>query len=165
MEEIRRLFLVRDDMRKVFAEASEDDIHDYLMQLARDEILITAASRSGAAASAEEREALAAGLADQLGHVAARMGITSQLVANPRFDVDEQGYYFLQGVMARSRALPWLGEFRVVLDPRFPVRVDDSGVRSAARRAGELRAAGVGPAEPPAEAPRVEDRGTRVEVG
>jgi len=165
VEEIRRLFLVRDDMRGVFAEASEDEVHDYLMQLARDEILITAAASSGVAATAEEREALAVGLADQLSHVAARMGITSQLVANPRFDIDEQGYYFLQGVMARSRALPWLGEFRVVLDPQFPVRVDDSGVRSAARRAGELRAAGVGPAAPATEAPRVEDEGTRVEVG
>jgi hypothetical protein len=165
VEEIRRLFLVRDDMRRVFAEASEDEVHDYLMQLARDEILITAAASSGVAVTAEERDALAVGLADQLSHVAARMGITSQLVTNPRFDIDEQGYYFLQGVMARSRALPWLGEFRVVLDPQFPVRVDDSGVRSAARRAGELRAAGVGPAAPPTEAPRVEDEGTRVEVG
>ena len=96
VEELRRLFLVREDMRRVFAEASEDDIHDYLMQLARDEILITAASRSGVAANDEEREALAVALAEQLGHVAARLGLTSQLATNPRFDIDEQGYYFLQ---------------------------------------------------------------------
>jgi dsDNA-binding SOS-regulon protein len=165
VEEIRRLFLVRGDMRRVFAEASEDELYDYLMKLARDEILITAATRSGAAVNDEEREALSGALAEQLGHIAARMGLTSQLVANPRFDVGEQGYYFLQGVMARSRALPWLGEFRVVLDPVFPVRVDESGVRSAARHAEDLRAAGVGPLAPATEAPQAEDGGTRVEVG
>ena len=165
VEEIRRLFLVRDDMRRVFAEASEDDIHDYLMQLARDEILISAAASSGVDANAEERDALAIALAEQLGHIAARLGLSSELIANPRFDIDEQGYYFLQGVMARARALPWLGEFRVVLDPRFPVRVDESGVRSAARLAAELRAAGAGPAELEAPEPQFEDGGTRVEVG
>ena len=165
VEEVRRLFLVREDMRRVFAEASEDEIHDYIMQLARDEILINAAVDSGIDANDEEREALSAALAEQLGHIAARMGLTTQLVSDPRFDVGEQGYYFLQGVMARSRALPWLGEFRVVLDPVFPVRVDDSGVRSAARRAGELRAAGAGSAAPQSDAPDVDDEGTRVEVG
>ena len=101
----------------------------------------------------------------RLGHIAARLGLSSQLVTNPRFDIDEQSYYFLQDVMARSRALPWLGEFRVVLDPRFPVRVDESGVRSAARRASELRAAGTGPAEPIRDIPQVERRPTTVEVG
>ncbi|MBT8462721.1 MAG: peptidyl-prolyl cis-trans isomerase [Gemmatimonadetes bacterium] len=165
VEEVRRLFLVRADMKRVFAEASEDELHDYLMQLARDEILITAATRSGAAVNAEEREALSEALAEQLSHIAARMGLTSQLVANPRFDLDDQGYYFLQRVMARSRALPWLGEFRVVLDPVFPVWVDDSGVRSAARHAADLRAAGIGPTVPETEAPQAEDGGTRVEVG
>ena len=165
VEEIRRLFLVRNDMRKAFAEATEDELHDYLMRLARDEILITAAAGSGVAASAEEREALAAALAEQLGHIAARMGLTNQLVTNPRFDIDEQGYYFLQRVMEQASALPWLGEFRVVLDPVFPVRVDESGVRSAARRAGELRAAGAGAEAPEAEPPHVEDLGTKVEVG
>ena len=165
VDDIRRLFLVRDDMRRVFAEASEDDIHDYLMRLARDEILISAAANTGIAANAEERDALALALAEQLGHIAARLGLSTQLVSNPRFDVDEQGYYFLQGVMARARALPWLGEFRVVLDPQFPVRVDESGVRSAARLAVELRAAGAGSAAPEAGQPQVDDGGTRVEVG
>jgi hypothetical protein len=163
--EVRRLFLVRDDMRRVFADASEDEIHDYLLRLGRDEILISAAASSGVAATAEEREALAIALADQLGHIAARLGLSTQLVSNPRFDIDEQSYYFLQGVMARSRALPWLGEFRVVLDPRFPVRVDDSGVRSAARLAVELRAAGADSEAPEPAEPHVEDGGTRVEVG
>jgi dsDNA-binding SOS-regulon protein len=164
-EDLRRLFLVREDMRRVFAEASEDDIHDYLMQLARDEILITAANRSGVGPSDEEREDLAIALAEQLGHIAARLGLTSQLVANPRFDVNEQGYYFLQGVMARATAVPWLGEFRVVLDPRFPVRVDDSGVRSAARKAIEMRAAGESPGEARPDMPHGPDGDTRVEVG
>jgi hypothetical protein len=86
------------------------------------------------------------------------------------FEIDEQGYYFLQGVMGQSRAIPWLGEFRVVLDPRFPVRVDDSGLKSAARRARELRAAGVvAPGAvapvPENEAPPVESDEPRVEVG
>jgi hypothetical protein len=163
--ELRRLFLVRDDMRQVFEEATRDEVHDYLMRLARDEILIAEAARSGATASEEEREALAVALADQLGHIAARLGLTSELVANPRFNVDEQGYYFLQGVMARSRAVPWLGEFRVVLDPMFPVRVDESGVRSAARHAAELRSAGIATPAPGEEAPRGADGETRVEVG
>jgi dsDNA-binding SOS-regulon protein len=156
---------VRDDIRRVFAEASEDDVHDYLMRLARDEILVSAAVGSGISANAEQREALAIALADQLAHIAARLGLSTQLVSNPRFDIDEQGYYFLQGTMDRARATPWLGEFRVVLDPRFPVRVDESGVRSAARLAAELRAAGAGPAELETPEPQFEDGGTRVEVG
>jgi len=165
VEEIRRLFLVREDMRQLFAEASEDEIHDYLMGLARDEILITAAASSGAAASAEERAALALALAEQLGRIAARLGLSTELVADPRFDIDEQGHYFLEGVMARARAVPWLGAFRVVLDPRFPARVDESGVRSAARLAAELRAAGAGSAVPEAEEPQIDDGGATVEVG
>ncbi len=163
--ELRRLFLVRDDMREVFAEATEEEVHDYLMRLARDEILITAAAESGVSASAEEREELQIVLADQLGHIAARLGLTSQLATNPMFQIDEQGYYFLQGVMGQSRAIPWLGEFRVVLDPRFPVRVDDSGVKTAARRARELRAAGAVAPVPENEAPPVEIDEPRVEVG
>lgn len=168
--ELRRLFVVRDDMRKMFAEASEEEVHDYLMRLARDEILITAAASSGVSATAKEREALAITLADQLGHISARLGLTSQLVTNPLFDIDEQGYYFLQGVMERSRPIPWLGEFRVVLDPLFPVRVDDSGLKNAARRARELRAAGAGAPGAVApgtenEAPPVEIDEPRVEVG
>jgi len=165
VEELRRLFLVRDDMREVFAEATEEEVQDYLMSLARDEILISAAARSGVGASAEERAELQIALADQLGHIAARLGLTSQLATNPRFDIDEQGYYFLQGVMERSRAIPWLGEFRVVLDPRFPVRVDDSGVQSAARRARELRAAGAVAPDTSDEAPHGEIGEPRVEVG
>ena len=165
VEELRRLFLVRDDMRKVFTEASRDEVQDYLMRLARDEILITEAARSGATASPEERESLAIALADQLGHIAARLGLTSQLVNNPRFDLDEQGYYFLQGVMTRSQAIPWLGEFRVVLDPQFPVRVDESGVRSAVRHATELRAAGLVTPPPENGTPHGEEGETRVEVG
>jgi PPIC-type PPIASE domain len=165
VEELRRLFLVRDDMRRTFAEASREDVQDYLLRLARDEILITAAARSGIAANPEERAALAEALAEQLGHIAARLGLTSELATNPRFDVAEQGYYFLQQAMARSRALPWLGEFRIVLDPDYPVRVLDSGVRSAARRASELRASGIGPAEPSTEMPPAEIGETKVEVG
>jgi dsDNA-binding SOS-regulon protein len=164
-EELRRLFLVREDMRRLFAEAEEEDVHDYLMQLARDEILITAANRSGAGASDEEREMLAIALADQLARIAARLGLTSQLATNPRFDISEQGYYFLQGVMDRATVVPWLGEFRVVLDPLFPVRVDDSGARSAARIANELRAAGEDPGEARPDMPHGQDGDTRVEVG
>jgi len=163
--DLRRLFVVREDLRRDFAEASEDEIYDYLMRLARDEILIRAAAESGVTASEQEREALAGALADQLAHIASRMGLSSQLVANPRFDLGEQGYYFLQGVMARSRAMPWLGEFRVVLDPVFPVRVDDGGVRSAARQASEMRAEGLGPSEPVREVPRMDTGKPRVEVG
>jgi len=163
--ELRRLFLVREDMRRVFAEASEDEVHDYLMRLARDEVLISAAASAGVDANEEEREALAMALAEQLGHIAARLELTSQLATNPRFDISDQGYYFLQRVMARSTAVPWLGEFRVVLDPRFPVRVDEGGVRSAARRAAELRASGVGPAEIQPETPQFQEGETRVEVG
>jgi hypothetical protein len=163
--ELRRLFLVRNDIRKLFAEATGEEVHDYLMSLARDEILITAAASSGVSASAEERDALAIGLADQLGHIAARLGLSSQLATNPQFEVGEQGYYFLQGVMERSRAIPWLGEFRIVLDPRFPVRVDDSGVKNAARRARELRAAGAVAPGTENEAPQGESDEPIVEVG
>ena len=66
-------------------------------------------------------------------------------------------------MLARSRAIPWLGEFRVVLDPEFPVRVDDRGVEIAARHARELRDAGLRPAEGRENAEEVEE--LLVEVG
>ncbi|MCK5489401.1 MAG: peptidyl-prolyl cis-trans isomerase [Gemmatimonadetes bacterium] len=140
--ELRRLFLVREDMRELFAEASVDQVHDYLMQLAADEILIVAATASGIGASVEEREQIAGVLADQLGRIASRGGLSHRLVIDPKVDLDVLALGFFVGVLERSNPVPWLGSFRVVLDPRFPVRVDDNGASNAARRATELRATG-----------------------
>jgi hypothetical protein len=154
VEELRDLFLVRRDMQDVFAQATDDELTDYLLRLAGDEILITAAARSGMAATAAEKEELSAVLADQLARVAARYELTTEAVTDPVYDLEEQAVWFLQGVMQRSRAIPWLGEFRVVLDPVFPVRVDDGGADSAARTARELRAAGMGGPGIEGEAPR-----------
>ena len=154
VEELRRLFLVREDMRQRFAAASEEEVDDYLMQLARDEILITTAASSGVTASAEDREQIASVLADQLARIASQMNLSSRLATSPQFEVDRQAYAFLLGVLERSEAVPWLGSFRVVLDPRFPVRVDENGAANAARRAVELREAGMNSRDEDTEAPR-----------
>ncbi len=164
VDELRRLFLVREDMRKMFAEASEEAVHDYLMQLARDEILIAAAAGSGVTANAEDREQIAGTLADQLGRLAFQMGLSHKLATNRQFDTDAQAYSFLLSVMQRSYAVSWLGAFRVVLDPQLPVRVDEAGVANAARRAVELRAAGLDTREPEIQAPH-EAGEEAVEVG
>lgn len=163
VDELRSLFAVRGDIQDLFVEGTDEELEEYLLQLARDEILMTAAARAGMEATQAERDALAIGLADQLGHLAARLQITSEAVANPRFEIGQQSVWFVQDVLARSRAIPWLGEFRVVLDPEFPVRVDDRGVEIAARHARELRDAGLRPAEGRENAEEVEE--PRVEVG
>jgi hypothetical protein len=81
------------------------------------------------------------------------MNLSSRLATSPQFDVDRQAYAFLLGVLERSEAVPWLGSFRVVLDPRFPVRVDENGAANAARRAVELREAGMNSRAEDTEAP------------
>ena len=163
VDELRGLFVVRGDIRDLFAEATDEELEDYLFQLARDEILMTEAERSGMMATEEEAEALSEAMADQLGHIAARLRISTQAVADPLFDVGQQSVWFVQGVLERSQPVPWLGEFRVVLDPQFPVRVDDGGVEIAARHARDLRRAGLGRAEDAEEA--TEEHESRVETG
>lgn len=164
VEEVRRLFRVRNDLRQLFASASEEEAHDYLMQLARDEILVAAAARSGVEVRPVERERIAAALAVQLARIASELGISRRLVVDPRIDLDAQAYLFLQVAMARARPLPWLGEFRVILDPMYEVRVDDVGVRNAARLAGELRVSGAGADEPEEEVHQEPVEDVRMEV-
>lgn len=164
VDEIRSLFLVRGDIRDLFVDAPDEELEAYLMELARDEILISAATRSGIAVTEEERAALADVLAEQLSTIANRYSISTQAVANPRFDVQRQSLWFLQQVLERSHSIPWLGEFRVVLDPVHSSRVDEVGVEVAARHARELRAARVGPSEVE-ERPEMESPEERVEVG
>jgi hypothetical protein len=92
------------------------------------------------------------------------MGLSHKLATNRQFDTDAQAYSFLLSVMHRSYAVSWLGAFRVVLDPQLPVRVDEAGVANAARRAVELRAAGLDTREPEIQAPH-EAGEEAVEVG
>lgn len=165
VEELRRLFVVRDDLRRVFADASEDDVQYYLLRLAQDEILVTTATRSGVEVQPEERERLAAALGDRLSLVASELGISRSVAVDPRFRAGEEGKRFLQHVLEQSRGLRWLADYRIVLDPLYGVRLDDVGVRNAVRRAHELRASRIDAADPGLETPAESSGVVRVEVG
>ncbi len=142
--EIRRLFQVRADIQETLASASDDDLHTYLMELARDEILIQAALSEGAGPTDAERQQLARAMSYQLARVASRMGLSHALVTHPRYDLGAEGVHFLEGAVRRAQALPWLGVFRQTLDLEIRIRVDEKGAGTAARMARELRQEGVG---------------------
>ncbi|MFQ5745689.1 MAG: peptidylprolyl isomerase [Gemmatimonadota bacterium] len=174
VDELRRLFEVRDDLRKQFAEASDEDIEFFLGELARDEILTRAAVRSGSGASEAEREVMRDALARQLGKIAEQYEISRALATSPLLDLDLESRAFVRRVLADQKPIPWLGEFRSLLDRRFPMRVHERGAEAAARIALDLRAASpesaadsaVGGTEPESEsAPKREPAGTAGEEG
>lgn len=152
--ELRDLFRTRPDILRRFREGDEEDAGTFLYQLAGDEVLIEAAARSGVDATAA-RSNLQAGIAGQLAAVARRMGISHALVANPAYDAALESRRFIRDVLDRSAPVPWATEFRIVLDQRFPSRVDDRSAASAAAEARRQR--GLDEGDTPAETPTADD--------
>ena len=138
-EDLRRLFRVRPELRDGFAVATGPQIEVYLLELAADEVLVQAAEDAGFAPSEEEQRGLQAAMAAQLASVATTYSISHRLVTDPSFRVNLAGESFLQGVLQAQRPVPWLSEFRYVLDPVFPATIYERGVETASRLAVDLR--------------------------
>jgi hypothetical protein len=141
-DDLRTLLRVRPDLRQRFAAASEDQAYDFLMELAADEVLVRAAEASGYGAGEEEREQLQEALASQMSKIAGRYNLSHRMVADPAFDLQLASESFLRAVLQAQRPVPWLSEYRYVLDPDFPSRIDDQGAETAARLARDLRQVG-----------------------
>lgn len=137
--ELRELFRTRLDLRRQFQKADPGEIGTLLYQIAGDDILIQAATSSGAAAPEAERANLKAGIGRQLAAIARRMGLSHALVANPVYDLSVESRRFLKNVLDKSAPVPWATEFRMVLDQRFPSRVDEHSAAGAAERARRQR--------------------------
>lgn len=144
--DLRTLFRVRPDMRQRFAVASEDEAYDYLMELAADEVLVLAAEAQGYGPGEEEREQLQEALASQMSKIAGRYNLSHRMATDPAFDLDLASESFVRAVLAAQQPVPWLSEYRYVLDPDFPSRIDDQGAETSARLARDLREIGRPPA-------------------
>lgn len=163
-EDLARLFRARTDVRDRFEEATDEEIEYFLLQLARDEILVEAAAAAGMAPTEEERRALASSLAYQLSRIARQLGLSHNLVVNPGFSIEAESYRFVETVLERSQAQPWLGDYRVVVESEFPVRIHERGAELAAREALRLRARGVDAADGGEGEGRREEAVSRPEV-
>jgi hypothetical protein len=159
--ELRRLFRVRPELRDGFALASVAEVETYLLELAADEVIVEAAEASGFAASATERLELEAAMAAQLASVATTYNISHSFVTDPAFRIDLASESFLQGVLQAQRPVPWLTEFRYVLDPEYPVVIYERGAETAARLAMDLRQSSS--QDPPADP--AADSGDQAEPG
>jgi len=151
-EDVRSLFRARPDMRQQFVTASEDDAYDLLMELAADEVLVQTAESHGFGPDDEEREQLQEVLASQMSKIAGRYNLSHRMVTDPDFDMDIASENFLVAVLAAQNPVPWLSEFRPILDPDYPSRIDDRGTQTAANLARDLREIGSPPpptTEPP----------------
>ncbi|MFQ5889449.1 MAG: peptidylprolyl isomerase [Gemmatimonadota bacterium] len=148
VQELRLLFQVRNDIRETFAEGSEEDIEFYLHELARDEIMVAAARRNGLGPTEEERQKLREAIASQVAAIARRLGLSHNLVRMPAYDVKVESLAFLEETVRRGHSLPWLGEFRPLLDPDYPARVHERGAAAAAKIAASQRAESSATAEP-----------------
>lgn len=138
-EDLRRLFRVRPEIRDGFAVADASQIEEFLLELAADEVLVQAAQAAGFGPSDEEKRELRFAMSAQLAKVAARYDISHELVSSPDFQIDFVSESFLRGVLQAQQPVPWLAEFRYVLDPEFPARIYDRGAETAARLAEDLR--------------------------
>lgn len=139
VSELRQLFRARPDLRQRFEEAEDEELGVFLYQLAGDEVLVQAASRSGVVLPDSARAALRLGLAGQLAKIASRMDVSHALVTNPAFDVTRESRRFVEVVLNRGTPVPLPTEFRPLLDQRFPSRVDERSAEAAARQAREQR--------------------------
>jgi len=140
--ELRNLFHLREDMRRRFAGAPEDSVHEFLLALARDEILSRAARINGYGPTESEKATLNLAFAAQLSALARQLKLSHNLVISPRYQLEREGIGFLKHVLQVGESLPWLGVFRMVLDPVVPARVDPRGAEAAARLALKLRESG-----------------------
>jgi len=157
IDELRRLYLVRPDIRELFGRASDSDLSVYLLELGRDEILVQAAYEHGASPTDREKEELREAMSAQLSRIAQEFGLSRNLVTAPAYDLHDESLAFLNRVLLALEPLPWLGEFRIVLDEVYEVEVDDRGVRTAAELASKLRAEAAEAAEAEKEQPVEED--------
>jgi len=137
--DLRTLFRVRPDLRQRFAGASEDEAYDYLMELAADEVLVQVAEAQGFGPGDEEREQLQEALASQMSKIAGRYNLSHRMATDPAFNLDLAGESFIRAVLTAQQPVPWLSEYRYVLDPDFPSRIDAQGAEAAARLARDLR--------------------------
>jgi len=137
--ELRRLYLVRPDIRELFVAATDAQLQAYLMELARDAILVQEAYEHGSAPSEKERENLREAMSAQLSRIAQELGLSHNLVVAPAYDLHDESLAFLNRVLFEAKPLPWLGEFRIILDEVYEVRIDERGVRSAAEIANRSR--------------------------
>lgn len=137
--ELRRLYLVRPDIRELFVAATDAQLQAYLMELARDAILVQEAYEHGSAPSEKERDNLREAMSAQLSRIAQELGISHNLVVAPAYDLHDESLAFLNRVLFEAKPLPWLGEFRIILDEVYEVRIDERGVRSAAEIANRSR--------------------------
>jgi len=137
--ELREMFRARPDLQRRFTEAEDDDIELFLYQLAGDKILIDAAAASGVKLLPEDWDNLRAGMGQQLAALARRMNIFHVLVVSPQFDSQAESRRFITSVLQEAKPVAWLTEFRVVLDPVYPSRVDPRSAEVAARIAREYR--------------------------
>lgn len=139
VSELRLLLQARPDLKDRFVDADDEQLGSFLYQLAGDEVLIRAAAESGVDLSETARENLRLAIVRQLSAIARRLDISHVLVTNPAFNVGPESRRFVGQVLARATPVPWLTEFRPVLDRRFESRVDLRGAEAAARQARELR--------------------------
>ena len=152
VDELRRLYLVRPDIRELFAGATDAEIRLYLMELARDAILVQAAYERGSGPTEKEKEELREAMSTQLSRIAQEFGISRNLVVAPAYDLHDESLAFLNRVLFARQPLPWLGEFRVILDEVYAVDVDEQGVRAAAEIARRMREKAAAEADEPSEA-------------
>jgi hypothetical protein len=158
--ELRTLFRARPDMRSRFAQAGPNEVEDFLLQLAADEVLVTAAHERGFGPTEAQEADLAAAIHAQMARIAGRYDLSRELVTNPGFQRESAALRFLSVVLAAREPVPWLTEFRPVVQPEWPSQVDDAGAEAAAKLALRLRSssgqdqdeqAGEADAEPAAE--------------
>ncbi len=137
--ELRQVFTARPDIRQMFARGTDEDLGIYLHELARDEVLIRAAYRAGAQPSERQKEILQGILADQLARIATTYRLSHRVAIAPIFNADAEALGFLERILLTRAPLPWLGEFRPVLDRDYRGRVDRHGSEAAAAIAVALR--------------------------
>lgn len=138
-KDLRTLFRARPDMRDRFAQASPEEADDYLLQLAADAVLVAAARERGFGPTDVQKANLAAAVHTQLSRIAERYGLTRELVTNPAFDREAAALRFLTAVLAAREPVPWLTEFRPVVQADWPSRVDGAGSVAAAELARSFR--------------------------
>jgi hypothetical protein len=137
--ELRTLFRARPDMRNRFSEAGPDEVDDFLFQLAADEVLVAAAYERGFGPTEAQKADLAAVIHTQLAKIAGRYDLSRELVTNPGFQRGSAALRFVSVVLAAQQPIPWLTEFRPVVQPSWPSQVDEAGAEAAAKLALSLR--------------------------
>ncbi len=141
VSELRLLLQARPDIQRRFVQAEDDEtIALFLYQLAGDEVMINAAVDSGIEIPEEALDELRLGIGRQLASIAKRLKVNHASAASPLFDLRAESHRFLTSVLTLAQPVPWLTEFRIVLDPLYPSRVNERSAEDAARIAREHRA-------------------------